>query len=110
MAGARVEQFAVGGCAYYIYTRKDPDATDDMTAENFSIFERIVRKCWNVEYLLIEDLKGDVVSSLKEACGGNLERYEGNNLMKVEEFESRIRECKEYMLCCKPKVETSVRC
>lgn len=102
VAGARTEQFAVGSCAYYIHLRKDPDPSYDITTAKDFLTGRIIQKCWNMEYFAIEDLRRDVMEAI-----GSI-KCQDNNVMNIADFERRVRECKAYLLLCKPKLESSL--
>jgi len=79
-----------------------------ITVKDFPIFGGIIRKCWDIDYPSVEDLKQDVVSGLKVVSGGMADEYKGNNVIKVEKFEARVCECKACILRCKPELGSSV--
>lgn len=82
-----------------------------MLATTDSTLKEHIGRSWNREYPSIMDLNRDVVKSVKEAKGDVLENDEGDSVvMKMEEFHDRVRECKEYMLCCKIELSDGVRC
>ena len=105
-AGVGTEQFAVGGCFYFILTGDDPDfleAADGEYSSNatdgFPTFNTLMQKCWNMEYASIADLKTEVVSQMEEV--EHLEFGKGSKIMEMEEFRNRVRECEDYLARCK---------
>ena len=103
------EQYAIGGCFYFILTGEDPDflggTGDEYTGgaiDSFPVFNHLMRKCWNMEYGSIADLKTDIVSKVEEV--EHLELGKDGEVIEMDEFESRVKECKDYLARCRPSL------
>lgn len=101
-AGALSEQFAPGGCAYYIHKGEDPDFTSEggNSTEAFAVFGATIRRCWDRSYPSTTALKHDVWKVVKKATGEGLGMYRINKIMKMKDFENRVKECREYLMRC----------
>ncbi len=91
-------------CAYYIYKGEDPDFDSEggHGVEGFPIFGPIIRRCWDRGYPSIMAVKHDVGKGVEDATAGEEgPRAELNTeIMKTDDFDSRVQECREYLLRC----------
>lgn len=97
IAGPESEQGAVGCCAYFMSTGREPQDRSHSTTE-IPVFGAIIRKCWDGRYPSIVELGEDVVASMNQqeyqVCQEVSER---GSLMAMDHYHKRVAECRAYL-------------
>ncbi|MCJ1254185.1 hypothetical protein MMC24_001999 [Lignoscripta atroalba] len=97
IAEARMEQGAIGCCAYFISTGTLPEDRSHDTGQ-IPVFGHIIRKCWNGQYQSVRALGKDILAGMSQEIS-DVCHTAGNqaSLMSVGCYEERVAECRQYL-------------
>ena len=97
IAGPESEQGAIGCCAYFICTGKEPENRHHAT-EDIGVFGTIIRKCWAGQYPSIKDLGEDMFLAMSEERPGFCQPNECQiHVMDVDHYNACLLECRQYL-------------